>query len=101
MVSSVSVLTVTVLRGDCLIGVRCAPSRFRFRDEGTASSISIEDSPDSGDIMSFPEALYANFERVERVLRRVAVESEVAFRTLVVSWEILDVRIATQADAGV
>lgn len=83
-VSSISVLTV-VLLGDCFAALR-GVGRFRFR-EGITSSISNGSSESS----FLTEPLCANREMEVRVLLRG--ESAVAFRSLEVSWEILEVRM--------
>ena len=47
ILSSVSVLMVTAFRGDCFMGVRGVESRLRFREEGIASSMSVDSCGDS------------------------------------------------------
>jgi len=69
-------------------------SRFRFREGGTTSSISVVSREGSGDSSFFVEALpCANREREDRVLLRDVDEREVALIILEVSFEILEVLI--------
>lgn len=80
--SSVSIL-ISVLWGDCFMGVLGVESLFRFRVEGIASSMSTGSSV--GSFVSFKELVIE-----EWVLRRV---ERVALRNFVVSWDILEVRM--------
>jgi hypothetical protein len=99
--SSTSVLTVTVLRGDCLIGVRRVGSRFRFRDGGITSSISVVFCNGSGECsFVFEELPCANREREGRVLLRDVGERDVAVIILEVSFESLEVLISMVGQAS-
>jgi len=73
-------------------------SLFRFREDGTTSSISVVScsGSGSGECSDLGGVLpCANREREERVLLRDAGESDVALRILEVSLEIREVLILT------
>jgi len=98
MVSSISSLTVTVFFGVrcgsrfmgtfCMFGV----SRWRFRVGEMASSMSRTSSEEER--LMFGDALCANCERVDLVVRRVVEEEDEVMIIFDVSWEMREVRIA-------
>lgn len=73
------------------MGIRGVDSRFRFREEGIISSMSVGSFRDSTGSSFLIEASWANREREDRVDRRVP--EVVALRIFAVSCEILEVRI--------